>query len=323
MSAGRRPLRLLAPQPHPLLLAVVLGLVLSRRSSGAASTASAPRRSSSSLLNGGSDDGFIGHTIFWDRPVDLRRRWTYNIDSRHGAETSTIQPPLLAWAWRIAVGDPADEPRIAAHHRWLEANRDLDGDGLLWIVQPDESGLDSSPEVRPGLGPPGARHGSASSLLIQRNRRRDWDARRILDDGGPVLCEVVTNVLWGLARLATGEPSITPALVDRLWDERPGTLPRRRPGRVVHPGACWTRAMATTGFAPTPGQRWRPSRCRTCPRRSGAAWSRSTCSTRDATGRPIPRPRSRRGAAASSRATGRPCSSAATGAARPGSTPPG
>jgi glycogen debranching enzyme len=37
-----------------------------------------------------------------------------------------------------------------------------------------------------------------------------------------VLCEVVTNALWGLARLAAEEPSITPALVERCWDERRG-----------------------------------------------------------------------------------------------------
>ena len=64
-------------------------------------------------------------------------------------------------------------------------------------------------------------------LLVARNRRLGWDARRVRDAGGPVLCEVVTNVLWGLARLAMGEPSITPALVDRLWDERLRAVPRR------------------------------------------------------------------------------------------------
>ena len=80
-----------------------------------------------SLLDGGRADGFIGHTIFWDRPVDWKRRWTYNVTSRSARNTSTIQPPLLAWAWKIAVGDPGEERRIAAHHRWLEANRDLDG----------------------------------------------------------------------------------------------------------------------------------------------------------------------------------------------------
>ena len=35
---------------------------------------------------------------------------------------------------------------------WLTANRDLEGDGLLWIVQPDESGLDASPKFDPVWG---------------------------------------------------------------------------------------------------------------------------------------------------------------------------
>jgi hypothetical protein len=135
--------------------------------------------------------------------------------------TGTIQPPLLAWAWRIAVGDPAGEPRIARHHEWLSANRDLEGDGLLWLVQPDESGLDSSPKFDPVWG-----HRAHARLgfpfLVARNRRLGWDARRVRDAGGPVLCEVATNVLWGLARMAAGQPSITPALVDRLWDESRG-----------------------------------------------------------------------------------------------------
>jgi glycogen debranching enzyme len=33
---------------------------------------------------------------------------------------------------------------------------------------------------------------------------------------------VMTNVLWGLARLSNGEPSITPALIGRCWDESRG-----------------------------------------------------------------------------------------------------
>jgi hypothetical protein len=184
----------------------------------------APERAESelrSLIAGGSEDGFIGHTIFWHRHVDWQRRWAYNVTSRRARNTATIQPPLLAWAWRIAVGDPSAEPRIAAHHRWLEANRDLDGDGLLWIVQPDESGLDSSPKYDAIWGRRAHSH-LLFPFLIAHNRRLGWDARRILDAGGPLVCEVVTNVLWCLARIAAGEPSITPALIDRLWDERRG-----------------------------------------------------------------------------------------------------
>jgi hypothetical protein len=169
------------------------------------------------LLAAAAPDGFIGHVIFWERPVSWRRLLYYNVARRSAAMTGTIQPPLLAWAWRIAVGDPGSELGIKRHHEWLLANRDLEGDGLLWIVQPDESGLDSSPKYDPIWGSR-AHARTGFPFLVARNRRLGWDARRIRDAGGPVVCEVVTNVLWSLARLAAGEPSLTPALVDRLWD---------------------------------------------------------------------------------------------------------
>jgi len=180
-----------------------------------------PRAELETLLRGGGANGFIGHTIFWDRPVSLLRRGFYNVPSRSAPNTATIQPPLLAWAWRIAVGNPAAEPRILAHHEWLSANRDLDGDGLLWIVQPDESGLDSSPKFDPVWG--WRAHGRIGFPgLVRRNRRLEWDARKVLADGGPVLCEVVVNVLWCLSLLALGRPSVTPAIVERLYDESRG-----------------------------------------------------------------------------------------------------
>jgi mannosylglycerate hydrolase MGH1-like protein len=174
-----------------------------------------------SLLAAQREDGFIGHTIFWHRPVSVWRRGFYNVRERSAAMTETIQPPLLAWAWRIAVGDPAVDPRIAAQADWLAANRDLDGDGLLWIVQPDESGLDSSPKFDPVWGR--RAHGLLGfPFLVRHNRKLDWNARAVLAAGGPVLCEVVVNVLWCLSLLALGRPSITPAIVERLFDERRG-----------------------------------------------------------------------------------------------------
>jgi hypothetical protein len=210
-----------------------------------------PRLELETLLRSGRDDGFIGHVTFWDQPVDRVRRLFYNVDSRKSERTGTIQPPLLAWAWRIAVGDPAAEPRIARHHGWLEANRDLDGDGLLWLIQPDESGLDSSPKFDPVWG--WRSHGRTGfALLVAHNRRLGWEARRIRDAGGPVLCEVMTNVLWGLARLAMGEPSITPALVARLWDERSGLfLDEAQPGDLRPDVSTWS-AMAPLALPDLP-----------------------------------------------------------------------
>jgi hypothetical protein len=189
-----------------------------------------PREELGTLLRAQREDGFIGHTIFWHRPVSLGRLPFYNVVSRHSFQTGTIQPPLLAWAWRLAVGDPAAEPGIDAQAGWLAANRDLEGDGLLWIIQPDESGLDASPKFDPVWGWR-ANGRIGFPILVHHNRRLGFDARRIAARGGPVLCEVVVNVLWSLSLQALGRPSATPALVDRLWDERLGLfLDEARPG---------------------------------------------------------------------------------------------
>jgi hypothetical protein len=173
------------------------------------------------LLAAARPDGFIGHTIFWEHPVSGPRELYYNVIHRHDAMTATIQPPALAFAWRAAVGDPALESRIVAHHERVTFERDLEGDGLLWILQPDESGLDASPQFDPiwghrAQGLPGFVE------LVNRNRARGFRIDAVRADGGPVVCEVLTNVLHGLSRLALGLPSITPALIARLYDERSG-----------------------------------------------------------------------------------------------------
>jgi hypothetical protein len=183
-----------------------------------------------SLLAAQEPDGFIGHTIFWRHPVSLVRLAFYNVAARSSFQTGTIQPPLLAWAWRIAVGDPGAEPRIGAHMDWLATHRDLEGDGLLWILQPDESGLDASPKFEPVWG----RRSNGRigfPLLVRRNRILGFDARRVRAAGLPVLCETLVNTMWSLSLQALGRPSATPALVERLWDERRGLfLDEAQPG---------------------------------------------------------------------------------------------
>ena len=204
-----------------------------------------------SLLAAQRPDGFIGHTIFWDRPVSLTRLPFYNVASRHSFQTGTIQPPLLAWAWRVAVGDPAEEPRIGVQADWLARERDLEGDGLLWIVQPDESGLDASPKFDPVWG--GRANGRLGfPLLVRGNRRLGFDARRIRDRGGPVLCEVLVNTLWSLSLQALGRPSATPSLVERLWDERRGLfLDEAQPGGA-RPGVLTCAALAPLALPDLP-----------------------------------------------------------------------
>jgi Mannosylglycerate hydrolase MGH1-like glycoside hydrolase domain len=197
-----------------------------------------------SLLAAQRPNGFIGHTIFWHRRVSLGRLPFYNVASRNSLQTETIQPPLLAWAWRIAVGDPAEEPRIAAQLDWLAEHRDLDGDGLLWILQPDESGLDASPKFDPVWGRRACTR-VGFPLLVHHNRRLGFDARGVRDRGGPVLCEVLVNTMWSLALQASGRPSATSALVERLWDERRGMFVDE-----VAPGGERPDVLTWAAFAP-------------------------------------------------------------------------
>jgi hypothetical protein len=187
------------------------------------------RRELESLLAAQREDGFIGHTIFWDTSLRGLRRLTYNVTSPDAPMTASIQPPLLAWAWRIAVGEPAQVDGIVRHHDWLEQHRDLDGDGLIWIVQPDESGLDSSPQFDVIWGR--RAHGLPGFVeLVHRNRRLGYDLTRVSDAGGPVVCEVATNVLYNLSRLALGRESLTPVIVERMFDPDAGVFwPVARP----------------------------------------------------------------------------------------------
>lgn len=175
------------------------------------------------LLAAADPDGFIGHTVLWGRPLDRQRAIRYNIASRADLMTRTIQPPLLAWAWAWAVPDtpPASVPGIVAHHAWLRDHRALEDDGLLWLIQPDESGMDASPKFDHVWGAI-AQGRPLFPALIARNRRLGFDARRVAAAGRPVVCEVLTNVAWSLSEQALGRPSPTPALIERLWDERRG-----------------------------------------------------------------------------------------------------
>jgi hypothetical protein len=197
-----------------------------------------------SLLAASTEQGFIGHTIFWAAPVSPVRSLFYNIRSPSDFMTSTIQPPLLAWAWGAAVGDPAEVPDIVRHHDWIERERDIDGDGLIWIIQPDESGLDASPKFDSAFGwradgKPGF------PLLVRRNRRLGFDIRRVAEAGGPLVCGTCTNVLHNLSRMALGRESITPKILERCYDERRGLFHQivRQGGQLRttrHPVVTWS-----------------------------------------------------------------------------------
>lgn len=181
--------------------------------------------------------GLIGHTIFWHGPVRPARAFTYNLLSRDAFQTATIQPPLLGWIWaevaeRAGDGRFADEGRevIRRFHEHLERER-ADADGLIGILQPDETGLDATPAYDLPLG--WRCHPKLGFLaLLAFNRRRGYDYRRVVADGGFHATDVLVNTAWilgweGLARLghpdaAARADRLTEALVRRLFDPKAG-----------------------------------------------------------------------------------------------------
>jgi hypothetical protein len=195
------------------------------------------------LVRAGRLDGFIPHTSFWDRPAYWRRAPFYGTHTVLGASaTSTIQTPLLALAWELVADSSADRAafiseglaQLRLHYDWLDRERDIDDDGLLTTIYPDESGLDDSPKYDGVFGR--MRHDSVGYWwLVERYRRMGYDAHVIAERYDEHLEDVLVNVFYALAlrslsRLdhehgeiyARRAARTEAALLERCYDERPG-----------------------------------------------------------------------------------------------------
>lgn len=199
-------------------------------------------------------DGHIGHTVFWDGPVRLSRLVGYNVATRGARATRTIQPPLLGWCW-AEVADLCGDAAFRAEgrevvrrlHDHLRATR-TGPDGLIGILQPDESGCDATPVYDRPLGRR-AHPWPGFVLLVHANRRRGFDLQRARREGGFTAVDPLVNAAWalswhGLARL--GEPHagdearrITRALERRLWDPAAGIFRAEGPDGRLIPVDSW------------------------------------------------------------------------------------
>lgn len=195
------------------------------------------------LVRAGRLDGFIPHTAFWDWPATWRRAPLYGTHATFGCSaTATIQTPMLALAWELVAEMSADDPGFATealpalrlHYDWLERERDPDGDGLLTVILPDESGLDDSPKYDGVFG--WMRHDRLGHLwLVERYRRLNYEAARIVERYDEHVEDVLVNVFYALAlralaRLDSEQGAVyaqraartEAALLERCLDERTG-----------------------------------------------------------------------------------------------------
>jgi glycogen debranching enzyme len=112
-----------------------------------------------SLLANQADDGFVAHVTFWQRDRYEALLSTYSIAYRTPHLSDCMQPPLLAEAV-AAIWDKGGDrnflrailPKVRAYYDWCDRVRDPDRDGLIAVLQADETGLDMAPKFDGYLG---------------------------------------------------------------------------------------------------------------------------------------------------------------------------
>ena len=170
------------------------------------------------LLAGAQPSGFIPHQILWekDRYPEAAARQSEKFGDRY--TSSSIQPPVLGTALERVYRASGDRdflarclPPTVAFYRWLAEVRDPDADGLIAIIQPDESGVDASPKFDPLMDYPKDNDDLVRFIdrLYTRYQPLRFDDPAILALDLFQVEEVLTNVCYvlgmqALARLCSG-----------------------------------------------------------------------------------------------------------------------
>lgn len=112
-----------------------------------------------SLLKNQQDDGFVAHVTFWQREAFEEMLATYSIAYRTPYLSDCMQPPVLAEAIDAVWRRGRDRafllevvPKAKAFFDWCDRVRDPDQDGLVAVLQADETGLDMTPKFDAVLG---------------------------------------------------------------------------------------------------------------------------------------------------------------------------
>ena len=134
---------------------------------------------------------------------------------------------------------------LEAHLDWLERERDVDGDGLISILLPDESGLDDSPKYDPVYGPyahykPGyfrlvARYGARWAGARTTSRPPTTSTSRTCGSTSPTRSACARWRAWpATARTRARADRVEAALLERCLDPATGLF-YDLAGRAEHP----------------------------------------------------------------------------------------
>lgn len=112
------------------------------------------------LLRAQSPDGRIPHRICWEKRLVYPYRFYLQSGALlHPVRSQLVQPPVLAEALENVYERSGDGtflaetlPKVERFYHWLARHRDPDGDDLVSIIHPYESGLDHKPAYDLALG---------------------------------------------------------------------------------------------------------------------------------------------------------------------------
>jgi glycogen debranching enzyme len=157
------------------------------------------------LLRGQWRNGMVPHVVYHTGPSDYfpdPAFWQIerSADAPTVQTSGITQPPILATAVRrLYEHDPDSHdsrvfvrevyPALLAWHRWFFRERDPQGEGLVCIVHPWESGLDNSPRWDAALArmatenvPPYRRRDTVHVAAAERPTNQDYDRFVLLMD---------------------------------------------------------------------------------------------------------------------------------------------
>lgn len=203
------------------------------------------------LLQAQQRDGFVPHVLLWNRAQHEPQLEGYALLLASDHCSAITQPPVVARALERVFEATRDRalledclPAVLRLFRWLGNRRDPDHDGLLSIIQPDESGMDASPKfdhllgLTSSTGPRPETFREAMDRILTVHQPLRSTPSRLMSAAAFQTEEVLFNVIYGdglrclarlcdaagtfsradIAQLESAADGVTSALMAKCWD---------------------------------------------------------------------------------------------------------